>query len=477
MKKILTVFLVLTMLVGVFTIAPISVGATTQTEVWDGTVADSFAGGDGSSNSPYQISNGKELAYLAAQVNNGTTDFKGKYFILTNDIVLNEGNAADWATTAPVNNFTPIGAWNNISNVETDYAFGGHFNGNNKTISGLYINTSHDGDVALFGRIQGGTTIENLALVNSYVEATESGCAGALVGQTNRADAGNINITNVYVEATVKGNGNEVGGIIGNLSNTNDTFTHGKVTISKATFVGSVSGLNYAGGMIGNIRNVVIEVSDCLVYADVTATGGKYASGIVSRANNTLDKLGEAYKQVVINCVVAGKTVTGTGSDHRAFISSAKNTNAAVAKHSYNAIADLAHARNSDTVDEAPCADTRLAELYGKYEGETTVVWTNLTNWTRPQYDIARPAGIAENFEIIPITNYTITWKNADGTVLATETYETGETPEYKGETPTKAEDENYIYNFNGWTPEIKDVTEDATYEATYYTTRKNADD
>ena len=36
-----------------------------QVEIWDGTVADSFAGGDGSEDNPYLISNGKELALLS----------------------------------------------------------------------------------------------------------------------------------------------------------------------------------------------------------------------------------------------------------------------------------------------------------------------------------------------------------------------------------------------------------------------------
>ena len=38
---------------------------------WDGSIATAFAGGDGSANNPYQISNGAELAYLAQEVNAG----------------------------------------------------------------------------------------------------------------------------------------------------------------------------------------------------------------------------------------------------------------------------------------------------------------------------------------------------------------------------------------------------------------------
>ena len=63
---------------------------------------------------------------------------------------------------------------------------------------------------------------------------------------------------------------------------------------------------------------------------------------------------------------------------------------------------------------------------------------------------------------------YTITWKNDDGTVLKTEQVSYGETPEFTGDTPQKADDEGYSYTFSGWTPEITEVTEDAEYTAQY---------
>lgn len=63
---------------------------------------------------------------------------------------------------------------------------------------------------------------------------------------------------------------------------------------------------------------------------------------------------------------------------------------------------------------------------------------------------------------------HTITWKNADGTVLKTDTKKEGDTPSYDGETPTKASDAQYTYTFAGWTPEITSVTGSATYTATF---------
>ena len=71
------------------------------------------------------------------------------------------------------------------------------------------------------------------------------------------------------------------------------------------------------------------------------------------------------------------------------------------------------------------------------------------------------------------VRSYTITFVNEDGTVLYSEVLEYGKTPEYVGDTPVKAEDENYTYTFSGWTPEIGSVVGTQIYTATYTATEK----
>lgn len=66
------------------------------------------------------------------------------------------------------------------------------------------------------------------------------------------------------------------------------------------------------------------------------------------------------------------------------------------------------------------------------------------------------------------LDDYTITWANYDGTVIGTTDVGYKQIPEYKGETPLKPADEQYLYTFSGWDKELTETTEDTTYTAQY---------
>ena len=82
--------------------------------------------------------------------------------------------------------------------------------------------------------------------------------------------------------------------------------------------------------------------------------------------------------------------------------------------------------------------------------------------------DITFTATFTENLK-----QYTITWKNWDGTVLLSEQEDYGATPAYNGDTPTRSMDEQYRYSFKGWTPGIVVVSKDAEYTAEYNEIRR----
>ena len=68
--------------------------------------------------------------------------------------------------------------------------------------------------------------------------------------------------------------------------------------------------------------------------------------------------------------------------------------------------------------------------------------------------------------------SYTITWKNDDGTQIDQTVVEYGVVPTHAD--PSKPATAEYTYTFTGWTPNVVAVTGNATYTATYSSTKNS---
>ena len=109
-----------------------------------------------------------------------------------------------------------------------------------------------------------------------------------------------------------------------------------------------------------------------------------------------------------------------------------------------------------------------------KYDGKEPTKAGNaqysykFTGWNPEVSEVTGDITYTAQFE--EVTNkYTVTWVNWDNKELEKdEDVPYGADPEYDGDTPTKAADAQYTYTFKDWTPEVKTVTGDATYQATY---------
>ena len=123
--------------------------------------ATQYAGGDGTKENPFLISNADELAKLAQDVNTVANFSRGRYFKLTQDIVLNEGvMQKDISALQKGDAFPQTTMIGNYAG-ETDYtAFQGVFDGDGHSISGFY-SVPGGNYVALF-RVLEGATIKNL---------------------------------------------------------------------------------------------------------------------------------------------------------------------------------------------------------------------------------------------------------------------------------------------------------------------------
>ena len=89
--RAVSLILVLSMLLSLFSAVDLSVFAAVT--VWDGSVADGFAGGSGTEEDPYIIMTAEQLAYFAQSVNSGDR-YYDTYIRMDSDIQLND--TTDW---------------------------------------------------------------------------------------------------------------------------------------------------------------------------------------------------------------------------------------------------------------------------------------------------------------------------------------------------------------------------------------------
>lgn len=75
--------------------------------------------------------------------------------------------------------------------------------------------------------------------------------------------------------------------------------------------------------------------------------------------------------------------------------------------------------------------------------------------------------------EFTPLLRYKATFKNYDGTILEETYYESGETPSFGGDTPTKPSTATQDFEFSGWSPSLEPITEDTEYVAQFNTINK----
>lgn len=207
-----------------FTLLPTAVMAEKSVDAWDGSVAESFAGGTGTEEDPYQIANGAQLAYLAQFVNSDSNnDCAGECFVLTADIDLANN---DW---------TPIG--NSFADVlfdGPDYRlFAGNLDGKGHTISNISIGTEStplESDVfGLFGATEGKISNLNLHTVSIHGIAKVAsigavvGFAGGLVGSSG-GSIENCHVTGLTMDMSAPSNvyaaAYWVGGLVGALDGT-----------------------------------------------------------------------------------------------------------------------------------------------------------------------------------------------------------------------------------------------------------------
>lgn len=243
--------------------------------LWNGAAAAGFDSGSGSKEDPYIISSGGQLAYLANLINDGNSYYSACHYRLAADILLNDTKDFDsWETSAPDNEWTPIGC----SSEEDFFYFSGTFDGADHTIKGMYI--SDDSDyLGLFGVVRNGH-IKNLNISEAYIEG--GSYAGGIAGYFSADTTEKSGFEYCSFSGTVKSNGNNAGGITGYFRAEGDGNTP---VISNCCAFGKVTAATgYAGGISGvcEAETGNTKIINCFNVADVYSE--KNAGGITGNS-------------------------------------------------------------------------------------------------------------------------------------------------------------------------------------------------
>ena len=226
------------------------------TNTWDGS-SEPWTQGDGTYYNPYCIETAAHLAYLAEKVNEGYQSsgqgvFEGEYFLLTDDLDLNNLN------------WTPIG---NVDYSMNGFYFAGCFDGGFHQVVNLRIQTSADlaGLFAAVGGEQG--RVCNLAVSGSVI-SSGMGASGVVGGVAAGAQvyrcsfSGSVSVTN-------SGSFCGAAGVVAGVQNGSvvECSSSASITVTNSNFMGAA----VAGGVVCFARGSSV-VSECYNTGSVSAS-------------------------------------------------------------------------------------------------------------------------------------------------------------------------------------------------------------
>ena len=428
-KKILSIMLVLSMLVGMMAIMPITASAAELS-------------GAGTASNPYLITSVDDWNYFAENM----TKYSTANVKVTADVL-------DFGGTAP----TQI------------KGFSGTLDGNGVVIKNVKMSGS--GDIGLICTSSG--IYKNFAITDSSFSVDKQ-WVGSLMCCTNEATT----ISGIYVSDTVtvtsknaSGNNAYAGGILGGFGKKDIKYT---VTIKDCLAEGKVEAPNNAkacGGIVGGTQgaNHTVDIRNCIVTGPVKTEQGP-ACGFTGKT--------ESSPVSFTNCIYAG----GAEEDYYWSYPFSQKVGSITVTNCYTLYAN-------DSGNVYLAADGTAVKYTDENSGVTLVnimdlvgedAAVTISGYTKRANDLMLPTALIAGLgDALPsnsdkyTSKYTVTWVNEDGTVLATEEYDAGQTPEYKGETPTKADDDKYTYTFSGWSPVVAPIMSDTTYTAVFFSTRK----
>ena len=296
--RILSMLMVLAMLVATFAACG-DKGNTNDTEATDTQANTEDTGSDDPVTPPtddkdvIKITNIDQFLILVYQLNQDPTISKGKTYKLISDIDLYTG--WDASPSEKLGKFVPPDAITKFAGIDEFY---GTFDGNGKTISGIYMaeTAAAGANVAIFKKLNGGT-VKNLTVNTTFIydDGAKGATVSGLVGTVNGDNAVIENVTvnsNVYAASDSAAT---VAGVVGkveaeNLTVKNVTFGGRIGNVGSDLNIESPSTAAVLGQMIADGGDKTITMSGCKANGAILANDGATTDAFSAKGASKLTK-------------------------------------------------------------------------------------------------------------------------------------------------------------------------------------------
>ena len=318
----------------------------------------------------YTLYTADQLYGLAELVNTMGMKFEGTTFKLANHMVINEGDASKWNQDAFLVPWVPLGkSWTNC--------FSGTIDGQGHYISGLFSVQPKNNGFICYSQ---GTTVKNLAIVNSYFQNTNEDDVQAEVLATFVGRGRGVTLQNLYSDAILVGGGYSTGGIVAYTQSAWDAVTK-SCLVESCVFAGQIKNASGkgTGGILGhdNGSKYSVTVKDCLFIGTLDSKNAN-CGGIVGFFSG---------ESKLINCVSAGK-VTSTNKD-------------------FNGVALIGSASGSSTISNNYYVSTKSGKAIGTGSPALEEGNMGLVRATMKGLDVAK---------VMPKLDFAKTWTALEGT-------------------------------------------------------------
>ncbi|MBO4854240.1 MAG: hypothetical protein J5482_03765 [Oscillospiraceae bacterium] len=285
------------------------------------------------------------------------TDFSGVTVKLGADIVINEGDAADWAEKEPEYSWNPISTG--------DYPFNGVFDGQMHSISGIWCKTNSNYS-GLFSATTELSVIKNLKVLNSYYEFGGQS-SGSIAGR------GRGNFDTIYSNAIIRGSNINLGGIVGQIPGDSGILMNNCWFDGQVTNTSNSLSTRYTGGLVGVVLTDSV-MKNCLNTGTVDATkfttpNPNNAKNIVPLAGGLIGYIPTKKTMTIEGCLNVGKVkVNEVASIGYGSIAGYVDGSVKVSKTYAVADSSDLHSMIHGTAGELIVVDASILNGYGAYQ-------------------------------------------------------------------------------------------------------------